>query len=217
MNQSPLITKQNISIALVWLFHLSGLIGIIYSNAYWFIKATPLNLLLSFILLLINCEWTKKTVFIVVLCFTIGMLAEIVGVEYGFIFGEYSYGNALGTKFLGVPLIIGLNWCILVLMTGFISQFFFDSLLSRTLLGIFLMLSLDIVIEPIAPILDFWTFESGLASFHNYIGWVIIALPLQLVFHKIKLQIEGPFPLHLFILMFLFFTILLLKINSLGI
>ena len=124
MNQSPLITKQNISIALVWLFHLSGLIGIIYSNAYWFIKATPLNLLLSFILLLINCEWTKKTVFIVVLCFTIGMLAEIVGVEYGFIFGEYSYGNALGTKFLGVPLIIGLNWCILVLMTGFISQFF---------------------------------------------------------------------------------------------
>jgi hypothetical protein len=66
-------------------------------------------------------------------------------------------------------------------------------------------------------VLGFWSFETGLASIHNYAGWAVVALPLQIAFHKVKIKIEGPFPFHLFILQFLFFTILLLKINSLGI
>ncbi|MDC3241268.1 carotenoid biosynthesis protein [Flavobacteriaceae bacterium] len=109
---------------MIWLFHVSGLIGIIYSNASWFIKGTPVNLLLSFSLLLLNTEWSKKMLFLVVLCFATGMLAEILGVQYGFIFGEYSYGKALGIKFMNVPLMIGINWCILIFITGFIAQFF---------------------------------------------------------------------------------------------
>ena len=212
-----LFTKQSLSIGLIWIFHISGLIGIIYSNASWFIKATPFNLLLSFALLIINIEWNKKLFLLVVTCFSVGMLSEIIGVNYGFLFGEYSYGKALGIKFKGVPLIIGINWCLLVFITGYISRFFFNSLIARTFLGIFLMLSLDIVMEPIAPILDFWKFKEGLASFNNYIGWAIVSFPLQLLFHRLNQNIEGPFPFHLYILQFLFFTILLLKINSIGI
>jgi len=212
-----LFTKQSLSIGLIWIFHISGLIGIIYSNASWFIKATPFNLLLSFALLIINIEWNKKLFFLVVTCFSVGMLSEIIGVNYGFLFGEYSYGKALGIKFKGVPLIIGINWCLLVFITGYISRFFFNSLIARTFLGIFLMLSLDIVMEPIAPVLDFWKFKEGLASFNNYIGWAIVSFPLQLLFHRLNQNIKGPFPFHLYILQFLFFTILLLKINSIGI
>ena len=212
-----LFTKQSLSIGLIWIFHISGLIGIIYSNASWFIKATPFNLLLSFALLIINIEWNKKLFLLVVTCFSVGMLSEIIGVNYGFLFGEYSYGKALGIKFKGVPLIIGINWCLLVFITGYISRFFFNSLIARTFLGIFLMLSLDIVMEPIAPVLDFWKFKEGLASFNNYIGWAIVSFPLQLLFHRLNQNIEGPFPFHLYILQFLFFTILLLKINSIGI
>ena len=193
------------------------MIGIIYSNASWFIKGTPVNLLLSFSLLLLNTEWSKKMLFLVVLCFATGMLAEILGVQYGFIFGEYSYGKALGIKFMNVPLMIGINWCILIFITGFIAQFFLNKLWSRALLGTALMLTLDLVMEPVAPVLDFWTFTTGLASFHNYFGWALVAFPLQLIFHKAKVKMEGPFPFHLYILQFLFFIILLLKINSLGI
>jgi len=80
-----------------------------------------------------------------------------------------------------------------------------------------LMLFLDLVMEPVAPILDFWSFESGLASFNNYIGWAVIAFPLQFIFHKVKLHTDGSFAFHLYFLQFLFFTILLLKINTLGI
>ena len=121
MIQKELFNKQNISIATIWIFHISGIIGIIYSNSSWFIKATPLNLALSFLLVLINTKISKKTVFLFFLCFTVGMLAEIIGVNKGLIFGEYSYGDALGIKVFGVPILIGINWCILVFITGFIS------------------------------------------------------------------------------------------------
>ena len=92
MNSDSLLTKQNISIGLIWLFHVSGMIGIIYGDALWFVKATPLNLSLSFILLILNTKLNKKVFYLVIACFLTGMLAEIIGVKYGFLFGNYSYG-----------------------------------------------------------------------------------------------------------------------------
>ena len=91
MNYLGLFTKQNTSIFLIWLFHVSGMVGIIYSDASWFIGATPVNLLLSFMLLLANTQLNKRLVFLLLSCFIIGMAAEILGVRYGFIFGEYAY------------------------------------------------------------------------------------------------------------------------------
>ena len=217
MNYLGLLTKQNISIFLIWLFHISGIVGIIYSDASWFVSATPINLLLSFILLLANTRLNKRLVFLLLSCFTTGMAAEILGVRYGFIFGEYAYGAVLGVKLMEVPLLIGINWCILIFITGNIAQFFSDSFWIKTFVGVALMLALDLVIEPVAPVLDFWIFTDGLASFHNYLGWGLVALPLQMTFHKWKITIEGFYPFHLYILQFLFFTILLIKINSIGI
>jgi len=217
MNPKELLTKQNSSIFLIWLFHISGIIGIIYSDTSWFVGATPINLVLSFILLLVNTRMNQRLVYLLLSCFSVGMAAEILGVRYGFIFGEYSYGAVLGLKVMEVPLLIGINWCILIFITGTIAQFFTESFWIRTLLGVGLMLALDLVIEPVAPVLDFWTFKEGLASFHNYLGWALVALPLQMAFHKWKITIDGFYPFHLYILQFLFFTLLLIKINSIGI
>ena len=205
------LTKQHLSIALIWLFHVSGILGIIYGNATWFVKATPINLLLSFFLLMLNTDLNLKALFMVVLCFLVGMIAEILGVKYGLLFGSYSYGSTLGFKFIGVPIMMGFLWCIQVFITGFIAQFFTNKLLFKILIGVGLMLFLDLVIEPVAPIMDFWTFESGVAGLNNYMGWTFVATPLQLIYHKMKIKIKGPFPFHLFLLQFLFFTLLLIK------
>ena len=217
MNDNTLLTKQNLSIFFIWLFHVSGIMGIIYSDASWFIGATPVNLMLSFFLLLINTKLDKKTLLMIMGCFIVGMVAEIVGVRYGLLFGEYTYGSVLGVQLMEVPLLIGVNWCILVFITGSITQFFTDSFWIKSLVGVGLMLSLDLVMEPIAPVLDFWTFAEGVASFHNYVGWALVALPLQMGFHQWNIKVEGAYPFHLYILQFLFFTILLIKINSIGI
>ena len=217
MNYSSLITKLNISIFLIWLFHVSGIIGIIYTNTSWFIGQTPINLILSFSLLLINTKLSKSTLLLFIGCFTVGMIAEIVGVRYGFLFGDYTYGSVLGIKLMEVPLLMGFIWCTLVFITGSIAQFFTDSFWIKCFVGVGLMLTLDLVMEPIAPVLDFWTFADGVASFHNYVGWALVAFPLQIAFHKFKIEIEGAYSLNLYILQFLFFTILLIKINSIGI
>ena len=77
------------------------------------------------------------------------------------------------------------------------------------------MLLLDFVIEPIAPILDFWEFTEGVAPAQNYIGWFAVAFPLHFLYQSLKIELKGNFTHHLFLLQVIFFTILLLQINTL--
>jgi carotene biosynthesis associated membrane protein len=42
-----------------------------------------------------------------------GLLVEVVGVRTGFPFGSYEYGDSLGPRLLGVPLVIPLAWAML--------------------------------------------------------------------------------------------------------
>ena len=77
------------------------------------------------------------------------------------------------------------------------------------------MVFLDVLIEPIAPLLDFWTFEGGHAPYQNYLGWALVAFPLQWIFHFSGLELKGWFYHNLYLLQLLFFMILLLRLNSL--
>lgn len=215
MQQKTILTKYNLSIAIIWLFHISGILGLLYGNSKWFVGATPLNLSLCFGLLLYTSWGTPKLNGVVLITFFVGMLAEILGVNYGLIFGHYLYGEALGPKFMGVPWLIGANWCILVLCTAAIAEHLFDAPWARVLVGVGLMLLLDVLIEPIAPVLDFWVFDEGVAPLQNYIGWFCIALPLHVLYQAQQIKIEGWFTHHLFLLQLLFFTLLLLQINTL--
>ena len=207
---------ENISIALIWLFHVSGILGIIYGNSNWFISFTPLNLTLNFILLLINCKWNKRVLFVIILSFFVGMTTEILGVKYGWFFGDYQYGNQLGTKVMGVPLLIGVNWALLIVITGAIAHQFYSNTFMRVLIGMGLMLFLDLLMEPLAPVLDFWVFDGQEAPLQNYLGWIGVALFLQLGYYFIKVKINGSFPYHLYLLQIIFFSVLLIKHTTVG-
>ena len=211
------LNRENVSIAIIWLFHLSGIMGILYGNSEWFISATPLNLSINFMLLLINCNGHKWFFPLVILGFFTGMITEIMGVQWGWIFGDYQYGNALGYKVLGVPLLIGVNWALLTTITGAIAQQFYQNIFMRIIVGVGLMIFLDLLIEPIAPVLDFWAFDGGEAPLQNYIGWVVVALFLQSTFHYLKVSVEGWFPHQLYLLQIIFFAVLLIKQTTIGI
>ena len=211
------LNSEVISIAIIWLFHVSGILGIIYGNSEWFISATPLNLSINFFLLLINCNSHKWFFHMVILGFLTGMITEILGVQRGWIFGDYQYGGALGYKILGVPILIGVNWALLTIITAAIAQQFYENLFMRIVIGVSLMIFLDLLIEPIAPILDFWAFEGGDAPLQNYIGWTAVALFLQSIFHYFRVEVNGWFPNQLYLLQIIFFTVLLIKQNTIGI
>ena len=211
------LNREITSIAIIWLFHVSGILGIIYGNSEWFISATPLILLINFALLLINCNSHKWFFHMVILGFLTGMITEILGVQRGWIFGDYKYGNALGYKILGVPMLIGVNWALLTIITAAIAQQFYENLFMRIVIGVCLMILLDLLIEPIAPVLDFWAFEGGNAPLQNYIGWTAVAIFLQSIFHYFRIEVKGWFPNQLYILQIIFFTVLLIKQNTVGI
>ncbi|MFX9038840.1 carotenoid biosynthesis protein, partial [Acinetobacter baumannii] len=67
------------------------------SYKQWFIDLTPLNLSLMFLLLLIN-QKKINVQFILFLCIAVltGLMAEIIGVQTHFLFGNYAYGSVLG-------------------------------------------------------------------------------------------------------------------------
>ena len=211
------LNREITSIAIIWLFHVSGILGIIYGNSEWFISATPLILSINFGLLLINCNSHKWFFHMVILGFLTGMITEILGVQRGWIFGDYKYGNALGYKILGVPMLIGVNWALLTIITAAIAQQFYENLFMRIVIGVCLMIFLDLLIEPIAPVLDFWAFEGGNAPLQNYIGWTAVAIFLQSIFHYFRIEVKGWFPNQLYILQIIFFTVLLIKQNTIGI
>ena len=210
------LNREKISIAIIWLFHISGILGIIYGDSKWFISATPLILSINFFLLLINCNGHKFFFPIIFLGFLTGMITEILGVKCGWIFGDYKYGGALGYKVFGVPLLIGVNWSLLTVITGAIAQQFYQNFFMRIIIGSALMIFLDLLIEPIAPVLDFWVFEGGEAPFQNYIGWTSVALFLQSIFHYFRVFVKGWFPNQLYILQIIFFSVILIKETTIG-
>ena len=216
MNLIKHSTTSNLTcIIIIWIFHLTGIFGILYGNSEWFINLTPLNLSVSFFLLVFVNKNYFKTIIFILICFFVGMISEILGVNYGFIFGNYEYGNALGYRVFGVPLLIGANWAILTISCSALSATLFDSIFVKIIMGVFFMVMLDAVIEPIAPLLDFWEFDDGKAPLKNYLGWILVSVPLNSFYHILKIKVNGTFTHHLYILNILFFSILLLKLNTL--
>ena len=81
--------NKKVSIIIIWLFHLSGLLGLLYIDKNLFASLTPLNLFISTTLLFVNqTKASRLKFFIVFMIFFVGMLAEILGVQYGLIFGN---------------------------------------------------------------------------------------------------------------------------------
>jgi len=206
----PKNTNTLISVFIIWLFHICGLLGIIYGNREWFIAFTPINLFVSFALLFINqVELERKNLLAGLAIFLIGMISEILGVQYGLIFGDYIYLNNLGFKILGVPIMIGINWIILTYITGSFSNYIFNANKKAAIVfGAVLMVVLDLLIEPVAPELGFWAFDSIFAPLQNYIGWFIIGLFVQVIFHYSTDKKDTTFSFHLLLVQLFFFTVL---------
>lgn len=194
------------SIFILALFHVSALIGVTLGYTDWFISKTPFNLLLSFLLLVWNYpldsikKWMLGLVF-----FLSGMTAEWIGVNKSWLFGVYSYGSNMGPLFDGVPYLIGVYWAVLVFITGSISTRISSNILVRILIGSSLMVILDYLMEAVAPVFNFWTFEGGIAPLENYLTWFAVAALLHFIFQKGTIKGDFKFSLALYLIQLVFF------------
>lgn len=204
--QKPTISRTNFAIFLAWLFHITGIIGISIGYEEWFVTKTPINLSLVFLIIIMCFPKLDKNFWIAFSIFFIGgMTVEWLGIQYGFIFGSYSYGENLGPKFMGVPWFIGLNWAVLTILTGVIASYIFQKLWFRILLGAALMVLLDFFLEHSAPRFDFWTFENGFAPIKNYIAWFGISVLFHFIYHRLQVTGDTRLSFHLYSAELVFF------------
>lgn len=203
--------KEALLIAVIVLFYTVGTVGMTLSGERaYFASLSFLNLLLSFVIVLLarNAE-KKRFIGFLAFCFSVGIIVEQIGVHTGLLFGDYQYGENLGFKWLDVPLIIGLNWGILVVISASIVHRFHISNLFKILLASFLMVFLDFLMEPVASDLDFWSWKNDLIPIFNFVCWFFISFLLQFFYFNFnKLSESNRVYNVLYLVMVVFFGIL---------
>jgi putative membrane protein len=198
------------SIFFLWLINISGFFGMLSDQNEFFLSTTPYVLSLTLLLLILKHDLSdKKSKIGLVLIFLFGLIVEILGVNYGLFFGEYSYGANLGPKIYEVPYVIGFNWVLLIIATGSIS----DKLIKgkeiyKILFASFLMVLIDLLIEKSAPKLDFWEFLISPVPFSNYLWWFIFSIGFQYIFFKTVKTKEYNLSSNILVIQFLFFGML---------
>jgi bisanhydrobacterioruberin hydratase len=154
------------------LVYVSGSVGFVINPAF-FSPFTPYTLLLTCFVFLIHQPSTDNKFFLSFFSIAIlGYIVELIGIKTGLLFGNYSYGNGLGYKVFEVPLIISINWAMLI-CAGIItvSKIFSNKFLVLIVTALVVTL-IDLIIEQVAYKLDFWQFEGGFPGLHNYLGWI---------------------------------------------
>jgi bisanhydrobacterioruberin hydratase len=203
-----------LSFFLLIVFYTVGVWGMVWSeHPDEFVKLTPLNLLITTLLLFGNHEkWTSNLRASLVSIAVMGFAIEAVGVNTGVIFGEYTYGNTLGVQFFNTPLMIGVNWTILSYCSVMITRDLFkiQPKWMIALIAALLMVALDVVIEPVAVETDMWTWSSVSIPLTNYIAWFLIAFVFNFTLvNFFKPEMKNKLALPVYLVQFIFFIVIL--------
>ena len=193
-------------------FYTVGIVGThisVYKDSFF--SLSYFNLLLSFVVLILARNDKNKVFWgFLGFAFFIGMLAEWIGVHTGLLFGDYYYGKNLGYKVVDVPLVIGINWAMLTVVSSSLVSKLNSNNLIKILISAFVMTLFDAIMEPVAISSDFWLWKEGVIPFYNYVCWFIISLILQAVYYRFKLVESNKVHDLLFLSMTIFFVSLIL-------
>ena len=174
-----------IDISFITIIHIAGIIGIRFLPEF-FLKTTFVAILIPLCLYLYRANLQKKEWLTIFLVYIITFFSEWIGVNYGWLFGSYSYGNSLGFKIGGVPLLIGLNWVLLALVSRQISSKLLSNKWSVIFVSAILMVLIDVIIEPLSGNLDFWYWEMSTIPLSNYRDWFLVAVLNQWLLSFVK-------------------------------
>ena len=136
---------------------------------------------------------------------------EAIGVATGKVFGAYHYGETMFLQVLNVPLVIALNWTVLILaVNNLMYRWTQRPILLAILSGLFIAVY-DYFIEPVAIRLDYWQWEAAEIPLQNYLAWAVIAFLFSLPLHLWKIKFRSPLlSIYLFVQLIYFILLNLL-------
>ncbi len=189
-------------------FYLVGIIGLSWPLTFpFFLKLVPFALILSFLALLVfhRSHFDSKTIAVFFGIFLAGILVEAIGVNTGIIFGHYVYGKSLGLKIFNTPIIIGINWLLLVYTSSSVLEQFKFHVAVKVVFASAFMLVYDVVLEQLAPKMDMWTWENDQVPVQNYLAWFFIALVFHSVLKFFSIDTRNKLALLILLCQFVFF------------
>jgi putative membrane protein len=190
------------------IFYTVGMFGITGAHPEKFVPLSWLILLISVAMIVLPMEKLSSGEAVVMFAIMVlGFIVEVIGVMTGALFGEYHYGASLGWKFYDVPLVIGVNWLIMVFAAHAVAGIFFSHWLLLSLSSALLMVGMDYLIEPVAMQLDFWQWKDDVVPFRNYAAWFVFGFLFQLMFTKAIRPGRNAVAILLYALMALFFLV----------
>ena len=203
------LSRKNIIILLILIFHFVGMLGLSFSQTKdYFLFLTPFHLLFTSILIFLSRSYSKKFFLSVFLISFIGFFIEVLGVCTGLLFGEYEYGNKLGLEILNVPLVIALNWFILVYASRGSVNFFLKNKYLQMLFSSIIMVFLDILIEPVAIELGWWSWDISSVPLQNYLMWFVVSVIMQVIISNNNHEISKSISISLLLSQISFFVYL---------
>ena len=204
----------------VWDWVVTGLLVIFYTVGFigfemprthsLFVKLTPLALLLSIVVLIRYHEGKacKKTWLFLAFVFAGGFLIEVAGVNTGLIFGHYNYGEGLSIKLFDTPLMIGVNWALMVYLSAAVVASLRQNYAVQVLLPSAIMVAYDVIMEQVAPKMDMWNWAGETIPLQNYLLWATIAVVFHAVRYFIRLEVKNRMALPILIIQSIFFLLI---------
>jgi len=178
-----------------------------------FITLIPFIILISIAVMLTTFRnWDMRFIYYLVFLLFAGYAVEYYGVSTKKLFGDYSYGDALGWKVGGVPLIMSFMWFMLIISAGFTIRTFKSNAIIRSLIGAGALMLLDMIIEPFAVHFGLWEWktENGLPPNQNFYAWFLLSFGFLLLFNLIRVKLRSDMGILVFLLNIAFFLFFVL-------
>lgn len=175
------------------------------------VRLTPLVLLVFGLLVIWSATgFRKKAVLWCLGTYVFAYAVEAIGVHTGIIFGRYVYGATLGPKILDVPLVIGLNWVLVVLAANGLALAVVRRPLAAALTAGALTVIFDFPLEIAAMRLDYWQWLDPPVPVQNYLAWFVVAAAAAYCFNRLRIERPGRAAVHYLVVQFLFFLVIVL-------
>ncbi|MBN1482283.1 carotenoid biosynthesis protein [candidate division KSB1 bacterium] len=214
--------NKKIEIFILYLLLVAGgfwhLLGYFQTLMRWF--AAPLLIVLALFLAwkMYAVNRDKQATFFIwsMIVLLGGFIFEAIGVKTGLIFGDYVYGDVLQPQINHVPIAIGFAWFGIQISSLGFAQWISRNRLKVNVLAMItalLMVLFDVLMEPSAIYLGYWTWANGHPPLHNYFGWLGLSLAFSLLGARLGLfqKTVPPFVRHAYIAQAIYFSLIFIK------
>jgi putative membrane protein len=175
-----------------------------------FYQLTPLTILISCILFVKtnHAGYSQRYILLLAFVAVMGWLAEYIGVHTTVPFGNYDYGTTLGYMVLDIPILMCLNWGLLIYASlALVEQYYSHyPTLYRSLIAATIITVLDMYIEPVATLTGMWYWADMYPPIQNYIAWFVLSLGFNTLIYRSRIQLFNEMGEHIIYSHYMYFT-----------